>query len=375
MLRAGSRRAYGFAAVPLAALAVMTGCGSSDSSSDTSASAGDTGTAAAASTTAAASVADLGVIKPYEMPEVTKPKKSYDILALVPHQFEPFALSMSEEAKRYGTELGVNVTVRNAGGYTGQNIQEQIGQIETGISQGVDAIMIWVTDPDAVVPALQKAKDAGIKIIAWSVPPNMEGMDSQVIGDYVWDGRTIAEVLYKSLGGKGSVMTVLGGAPSLYYRQMKDGVAEATKATPDIDLVAEPNIPDFDPAKTQGLVETQLVRTADLNGVITSTGSQALGALDAAKAAGKEGQLKIMAEIITDCTQIDALKKGDLFAILGVPAVYYARLGVATTVQVLEGESVPPKQIIEGNIYTADNIDEAPLDEEVLPKYIKGCTN
>lgn len=356
----------------LATLALVSGCGSSEESSGTGAAGVSTGASTAAQPDA---VADLGSIKPYEMPEVPEPSKAYDILALVPHQFEPYALSMAQEAERYGKELGVNVTVRNAGGYTGQNIQEQIGQIETGISQGVDAMMVWVTDPDAVVPALKKAQDAGIKIIAWSVPPSMEGMTSQVIGDYVWDGKTMGDVLIKSMSGKGKVMTVLGGAPSLYYRQLKEGVGQATSAAPDIDVVADPSIPDFDPSKTQSAVETELVRTPELAGVLTSTGSQALGALDAARAADRAGELKIMGEIITDCTQIDALKKGELSAILGVPAVYGARLGVATAVRALEGESVPAKQVIEGNIYTAGNIDQAPLDEEVLPKYLKGCMN
>ncbi|PYE88004.1 rhamnose ABC transporter substrate-binding protein [Phyllobacterium leguminum] len=54
--------------------------------------------------------------------------------------------------------------------YTGPTTTTAEGQIEvinSLIAQGVDAIAISANDPDAVVPALKKAAQRGIKVISW----------------------------------------------------------------------------------------------------------------------------------------------------------------------------------------------------------------
>jgi len=54
--------------------------------------------------------------------------------------------------------------------YTGPTTTTAEGQIEvinSLIAQGVDAIAISANDPDAVVPALKKATQRGIKVISW----------------------------------------------------------------------------------------------------------------------------------------------------------------------------------------------------------------
>ena len=54
--------------------------------------------------------------------------------------------------------------------YTGPTAATAEGQIEivnSLIAQNVDAIAISSNDPDALVPALKKAMDRGIKVISW----------------------------------------------------------------------------------------------------------------------------------------------------------------------------------------------------------------
>ena len=54
--------------------------------------------------------------------------------------------------------------------YTGPTTTTAEGQIEvinSLIAQKVDAIAISANDPDALVPALKKAMDRGIKVISW----------------------------------------------------------------------------------------------------------------------------------------------------------------------------------------------------------------
>lgn len=62
--------------------------------------------------------------------------------------------------------------------YTGPTTTTAEGQIEvinSLIAQGVDAIAVSANDPDALVPALKKAQQRGIKVISWDSGVAPEG--------------------------------------------------------------------------------------------------------------------------------------------------------------------------------------------------------
>ncbi len=83
--------------------------------------------------------------------------------------FEAANKGAQEAAKELG---GVEVI------YTGPTTTTAEGQIEvinSLIAQGVDAIAISANDPDAVVPALKKAQQRGIKVISWDSGVAPEG--------------------------------------------------------------------------------------------------------------------------------------------------------------------------------------------------------
>lgn len=83
--------------------------------------------------------------------------------------FEAANKGAQEAAKELG---GVEII------YTGPTSTTAEGQIEvinSLIAQGVDAIAISANDPDAVVPALKKAAQRGIKVISWDSGVAPEG--------------------------------------------------------------------------------------------------------------------------------------------------------------------------------------------------------
>lgn len=83
--------------------------------------------------------------------------------------FEAANKGAEEAAKELG---GVEII------YTGPTTTTAEGQIEvinSLIAQGVDAIAISANDPNAVVPALKKAAQRGIKVISWDSGVAAEG--------------------------------------------------------------------------------------------------------------------------------------------------------------------------------------------------------
>ena len=67
----------------------------------------------------------------------------------------------------------IDAVVLDAGG----DVARQIAQVEDLIQQGVDAIIIWPTNGEAVVPAVRKAKRAGIPVIVTNSNISKAGFD------------------------------------------------------------------------------------------------------------------------------------------------------------------------------------------------------
>jgi ABC-type sugar transport system substrate-binding protein len=317
----------------------------------------------------AADAPEVGKLNKYPLVSFTKPKKHYKVVLLQAHRSDAFAISSAQAVADFGKANGVSVTVNDAGGY--QNVSKQIGQIEAAVLQKPDAIIFWSTDPTGVVPALKKAAKAGIKVVGYVQPPNMP-VSFTVTGDFSLDGRTMADSLFKKMGGKGEAMLILGGAGSAYQGALQKGWNAALKKYPDIKVVAKKTIPDFDPSKVQSAVEDQLVRNPSMTGVMTTTTAMAASAATAFRSAGKTGFS--VGEILGDCGQIQLLKNNQLSIVLGVPAVYYGRLAMASTIRMLEGKRVKKLTVIPGNVYTPDNIGKAPLSLEIGSQFRKGCS-
>ncbi|KKC41392.1 ABC transporter substrate-binding protein [Devosia epidermidihirudinis] len=107
-------------------------------------------------------------------------------------------------AQEAAKELGVEVIYT---GPTAATAEAQIEVINSLIAQQVDAIAISANDPDALVPALQKAMERGIKVVSWDsgvaeagrqvhLNPSDVGLIGETIiklaADYLPDGGDVA---------------------------------------------------------------------------------------------------------------------------------------------------------------------------------------
>lgn len=106
-------------------------------------------------------------------------------------------------------ELGAEVNVQNANG----DIEEQKKQIDYFIKKGMDVIVIICIDSDGLKDYVQKAKDEGIKIIAYDRQIYNANVDLYISFDNKAVGTMMGEALIdKGLAG-GNVL-MLGGSPT-----------------------------------------------------------------------------------------------------------------------------------------------------------------
>ena len=80
----------------------------------------------------------------------------------------PFFVKMREGAKAEAKKLGVKLLTA-AGKAEGDNAS-QVTAIENMVNAGVKAILLVATDSKAIVPAVTKARKAGVLVIALDSP-------------------------------------------------------------------------------------------------------------------------------------------------------------------------------------------------------------
>lgn len=106
-------------------------------------------------------------------------------------------------------ELGAEVNVQNANG----DVEQQKNQIDYFINKGVDVIVIISIDGTALTESVKKAKNAGIRVIAYDRIINDADVDLYISFDNEKVGILMAEALVEE-GIDGKNVLMLGGSPT-----------------------------------------------------------------------------------------------------------------------------------------------------------------
>src|SRR5688500_19759070 len=98
-----------------------------------------------------------------------------DIVGLITKtETNPFFVKMRQGAEEKAKELGIELRTA-AGKYDGDN-DGQVAAIENLISAGAKGFAIVPSDSKAIVPTIQKARDAGLMVIVLDTP--LDPMDA-----------------------------------------------------------------------------------------------------------------------------------------------------------------------------------------------------
>src|SRR2546423_8478943 len=119
----------------------------------------------------------------------------------------PYFVDMIKGAKAQAKKLGVQLIV--ASGKQDGDTASQITAIENMVSAGVKGIMITASG-DAVVPALQKARKAGVYTIALDSPTNpASAVDALFATNNYNAGKLIGQYAKKLFGGKSAHIVMI----------------------------------------------------------------------------------------------------------------------------------------------------------------------
>lgn len=149
---------------------------------------------------------------------------------------------MNEGVDQFNADFGDEVDAWQVGPDT-EDAAKQVQIIEDLIAQNVDAIIVVPNDPQAVAPALAKARERGIVVITHEAPGlvgtdsidyDLESFDNAVFGQKMF------EKLAEGMGGSGQFVGMVGSLTSETHMAWYNSGMEWLKENyPDITPVTD----------------------------------------------------------------------------------------------------------------------------------------
>jgi fructose transport system substrate-binding protein len=249
----------------------------------------------------------------------------------------PFFVKMKEAAQAAADAN--NAELVTAAGKQDTDNQSQVTAIENMVTRGAKGILITPSDSKAIVPSIEKARAAGVKVIALDTPTEPEdAADALFATDNKKAGVLIgqwAKAKFEKEGKEAKVVTI-DLAPGISVGVLRhNGFLEGFGIT-DKEVLGHADAIG-DQTKAQAAMENLLQKVPDVNLVYTINEPSAFGAYNALKAAGKEKQATIVS-VDGGCIAIEkGIKKGVIAATSQQYPQNMAKLGVEA---IAKGEKV-----------------------------------
>ena len=264
----------------------------------------------------------------------------------------PFFVKMKEGAQAKAKELGVELRTF-AGKVDGDN-ESQVAAIESLIAAGAKGILITPSDTKAIVPSVQKARDAGILVIALDTPLEpITAADATLATDNFKAGELIGQWAAKTLGdgAKDAHIGFLDLSPTEptvdYLRDQ--GFMQGF----GIDIKNPTDIGDEDDARISGhdvtsgneeggrkAMENLLQKDPEINVVYTINEPAAAGAYEALKAVGRESDVLIVS-VDGGCPGVKNVEAGVIGATSMQFPLLMASMGVEAVVNYVKTQKKP----------------------------------
>jgi len=191
---------------------------------------------------------------------------------------------MHEGFEEAAEEAGVRLTMVD--GRNDPSIQQ--GQIDTFITQGVDAIIIVPTQIQALAPMLDETDAAGIPVVAVNrlpAEPELNRLATFVGSNEEYAGTVQGEAIAEMLGGEGDVVIIWGqiGHPAQVGRTA--GTKAVLDQYPGIQVVRE-DTSEWQRANALELMENWIQAGFNIDAVIANNDESAIGAAMALEQVG-----------------------------------------------------------------------------------------
>ncbi|MFY1027016.1 ABC transporter substrate-binding protein [Actinobacillus seminis] len=265
----------------------------------------------------------------------------------------PFFVQIAKGAELKARELAgenVNVTLVSSGYDLGQ----QVAQIDNFIAAKTDMIILNAADSKGIGPAVQRAKDAGIVVVAVDVAA--DGADATVTSNNYQAGEIACQTIVDKLNGKEDVV-IINGPPVSAVQDRVQGCMDIFAKNKDINVLSYNQNAKGSREGGLEVMTPLLIAHPKIDAVFAINDPTAIGADLAAKQA-QRSEFFIMG-VDSSPDGEEALKQSDsLFQ--GTPAQdpqVMAAEAVQIGYNILQGQPAPEKPVlIPVTLINRDNI-------------------
>lgn len=291
--------------------------------------------------------------------------QSYTV-AVIPKGTSNFWKTYEAGAKKAATELGIEMVVR--GTKFESDVEAQIQIVDYFREKKVSAIVITPLHKDQLIASVEKAIAEGIPVVVTDSALNSTKTAAFIASNNLQAGQLGGGALAKALGGnvmgEVALLRYLKGSESTEKREagalqeFKSSLSKATildsyysgtvlgdaKRNCDTMLDEHP-----------GIVGVVAVSTISTKGILKSLQQRALAGKIAIVGAGADEDI------------IQALRKGEIKALVLQNPFEMGYRGVKTAIAVLKGEKVEKQSFTDVILVTAANIDSPEVQRLISP--------
>ncbi|GGG62249.1 LacI family transcriptional regulator [Paenibacillus radicis (ex Gao et al. 2016)] len=267
------------------------------------------------------------------------------------HQFWQAVKAGAEKAAK---EFNVEITFE--GPETESQVDKQIEMLQAALDKKPSALGFAALDSQASIPLLQKAKDAGIPVIAFD-----SGVDSDIplataSTDNLAAAALAADKMAELIGGEGEIGMIVHDQTSVTGASRRDGFKKQIEDKyPNIKIV-DIQYGGGDHLKSTDLAKAIIQAHPNVKGFFGANEGSAIGVINAVTELKKEGKIVVVG-FDSGKQQIDAIKSGKMAGAITQNPVGIGYETVKAAVQAIRGEKV--ESVIDTGFYWYDksNID------------------
>ncbi len=263
---------------------------------------------------------------------------------------EPWRVQMNQDIKNAALEHPeIQVIFKDA-----QNDSlKQRSQIEEFVSAEVDLLIVSPKEAAPLTPPISAAYDQGIPVIVLDRRILGDGYTCFIGADNKLIGKAAGQWIVEHLAGTGKVVELKGLMTSTPGQDRHSGFREGIRES-GIEILFEADMKWLEPqARTE--MESALARFSEIDLVYAHNDPGAHGAYLAAKAAGRDQDIRFVG--------IDGLPhEGQIYVKQGILSASFeyptgGEEAIATALEILGGKKVEKEITLMSRVYTKQNIE------------------
>ena len=271
----------------------------------------------------------------------------------------PFFVDMRRGAQEAADRLGVNLQVQAAEREI--DVEKQMQIVENMIQTGIQALVITPSGSREIVSALVKAKNAKVPIIIVDTRVDAKAAadagvktETFVGSDNYAGGKLAGDYLVKVTGGKTRV-GILEGIPGHETGDSRmRGFRDAVKDAAGVTIVASQPA-NWERDQGFNVFQNMLQAHPDIDSVFACSDLMALGAVEAIRAAGKTGTIKVFGfDALDDAKK--AIAAGTMEASVAQFPSEMGKAAVESAVKAIRGETLPADINVKLALVTKDDL-------------------